>query len=214
MSEPIVRKRKIHDYVPDPHNANKGTERGQYMVDTSIEQVGAARSIVAAADDTVPAGNKTLQAAADAGIEDVIEVETDGKTLVVVKRIDWQTVDDEQARKYAYFDNRASETDLEWSATQIVDDIDGGIDLSDLWHEYELDEFRQLAEIEDGDLPEIDSARNLGETSKIVKLALYMPDVSILERAIRATGLKNRAQAVVMICEAFLDETGQFDTQL
>lgn len=82
-----VRRRKISDYVPDPHNANKGTERGQYMIDASVNEVGLARSIVAANDDTIPAGNKTLQAALDAGLEDVIEVETDGRSLVVVNRL-------------------------------------------------------------------------------------------------------------------------------
>lgn len=133
-----VRKRKLSDYKPDPHNANRGTERGQYMIDASIEQVGLARSIVAAADDTIPAGNKTLQAAADAGIDEVIEVETDGRALVVVKRTDWQTVDDEAARKYAYYDNRASEVGLEWDAEQLLADLGAGVDLSGLWRDDEL----------------------------------------------------------------------------
>jgi hypothetical protein len=138
MSDPKVTRRKVSDYTPDPHNANAGTERGQYMVDASVEQVGLARSIVAANDGTIPAGNKTLQAAADAGIEDVIEVETDGKTLVVVKRTDWDTVDSEPARRYAYFDNRASEVGLAWDAEQVLADLSAGVDLEAMFHEDEL----------------------------------------------------------------------------
>ena len=147
--EPTIRKRKIGDYTPDAHNANKGSERGQYMIDTSVESVGLARSIVAANDDTIPAGNKTLQAALDAGIEDVIEVETDGNALVVVKRTDWATVDSEKARQYAYLDNRASELGLQWDAEQVLRDLDVGVDLSGMFHDWELD--KVLGKLQDGE---------------------------------------------------------------
>jgi len=139
MADVKITKRKVTDYIPDPRNANTGTERGQYMIDHSVTEVGMARSIVAAADGTIPAGNKTLQAAVDAGIEDVIEVETDGHALVVVKRKDWPTVDDPRARKYAYLDNRASEVGLAWDAAQVLADLEVGVDLSDMWHEDEID---------------------------------------------------------------------------
>ena len=138
-NDPTVTRRKLTDYVPDPRNANKGTERGQYMVDTSVEQVGAGRSLVATADGVIAAGNKTLQALIDAGIVDVVEVETDGRTAVVVKRADWADIDSEQARKYAYFDNRASEVGLEWDAEQLLADLDAGVDLSAMFRADELD---------------------------------------------------------------------------
>jgi hypothetical protein len=147
--DPKITKRKISDYTPDARNANKGTERGQYMIDTSVESVGLARSIVAANDDTIPAGNKTLQAALDAGIEDVIEVETDGNALVVVKRTDWATVDSEKARQYAYLDNRASEVGLQWDAEQVLRDLDAGVDLSGMFHDWELD--KVLGKLQDGE---------------------------------------------------------------
>jgi hypothetical protein len=139
MTDPKITRRKVTDYTPDPHNANKGTERGQYLIDSSVEQVGLARSIVAAADGTIPAGNKTLQAAVDAGITDVIEVETDGRALVVVKRTDWATVDSEAARKYAYLDNRASEVGLAWDAQQVLADLGAGVDLGDMFFDWEID---------------------------------------------------------------------------
>lgn len=139
MTEPTVKRRKITDYQPDPHNANRGTERGYRMLDDSIRESGAARSLVAAADDTIPAGNKTMQALVDAGIEDVIEIETDGTTAVVVKRTDWPSVDSPAARKYAYQDNRTSQVGLDWNPEQILADLDAGIDLSALWQDDELD---------------------------------------------------------------------------
>jgi hypothetical protein len=140
MSEPKITKRKVSDYTPDQSNANKGTERGQYLIDTSVESVGLARSIVAANDDTIPAGNKTLQAALDAGVEDVIEVETNGNALVVVKRTDWPTVDSEAARQYAYLDNRASEVGLAWDAEQVLRDLDSGVELSGMFRDDELED--------------------------------------------------------------------------
>ena len=168
--EAKVTRRKLTEYTPDPRNANKGTERGQYMVDTSIEQVGAGRSLVSTANGVIAAGNKTLQALADAGIVDVIEVETDGKTAVVVKRTDWDSIEHEQARKYAYFDNRASEVGLEWDAAQVIADLNAGLDLSDMFSEDELDalldELGGWNRPEPGDDPgaQIDRAEELRET--------------------------------------------------
>ena len=105
----------LADLTPDPGNANKGTERGQYMLDESIAQVGAARSIVTDRDGVVIAGNKTLQAAVDAGLG-VRVVQTDGHELVVVQRtdLDLDGDGDEQARarRAAFFDNQSSSVGL------------------------------------------------------------------------------------------------------
>lgn len=139
MTDTRITHRKATDYTPDPRNANAGTERGQYMIDQSVADTGLGRSVVAAADGTIAAGNKTLQAAIDAGIVDVVEVETDGKTLVVVKRADWDGIEHEQARKYAYYDNRASEVGLAWDAERLLEDIGAGVDLSAMFHDDELD---------------------------------------------------------------------------
>ena len=54
------------------------------MLLESIEQVGAARSIVIDEDDTILAGHGVAEAAAEAGITRVQVVDTDGRTLVAV----------------------------------------------------------------------------------------------------------------------------------
>jgi hypothetical protein len=136
--EPKITRRKITDYVPDDNNANLGSERGQYLLDHSIETVGSGRSLVSAANDELPIGNHALQAFVDAGYEDVIEVATDGKTVIVHKRLDWESADAPQARKAAYLDNRSQELSLTWSAEQIVNDMQSGVDLSDMFYEDEL----------------------------------------------------------------------------
>ena len=111
---------KITDYKPDENNANRGTERGQYMIDNSIQSYGAGRSILVDKHGNIIAGNKTHQSAIDAGIVDVVEVTTNGNQLVVVKRDDLDLYEDDKARLLAYADNRASEVGLDWDADSIL----------------------------------------------------------------------------------------------
>ena len=58
---------QLSDLMPDTQNANKGTERGRYMVEASLTETGAGRSIVADKDGRIIAGNKTLEAWAGMG---------------------------------------------------------------------------------------------------------------------------------------------------
>lgn len=131
----------ISSLIPDPSNANKGTERGEYMLNESIAETGLGRSVVVDKNGYLIAGNKTTEAAIAAGFEDAVIVETDGKKLVVVQRNDLDLTDHDPnnpARKLAYYDNRAGEVSLAWDAEQVLADIDAGMDLSGLFFEDEL----------------------------------------------------------------------------
>lgn len=67
----------------------------------------------------------------------------------------------------------------------------------------------QADESEDGG-----SKRNFGSPGKQIKPVLYVEDIAIWERAIRATGEQNRGRAIISICKAYLESTeGQFDFQ-
>jgi len=143
-----VRRVKISDLRPDPNNANQGTERGGYMLAASMEQTGAGRSIVIDGKGYVVAGNKTLEAAAELGIEDVLVVQSDGHTLVAVEREDFDLLAEEpdnMARRYAYFDNRASEVGMNWDVEQIIGDMESGVDLGDMFHDAELQALVNIA---------------------------------------------------------------------
>lgn len=135
-----VTRRKITDYKEDPNNANLGSKRGSDMLDDSLAQTGPGRSLVADANDYLPAGNKTKAAAERAGITDVIEVETDGDAIIVHKRRDWDLLDDDdkRARLYGYFDNRTAQVSLNWDAAQISADIDSGLDMGMMFDPGEL----------------------------------------------------------------------------
>lgn len=200
----------IDDLTPDLHNANKGTERGQYMIEHSLEQHGAGRSIVADAEGRIIAGNKTLQAAADLGLG-VRVVQTDGHELVVVQRtdLDLQGTDD-RARLLAYADNRSSEVGLDWDAEEIVMDMASGVDLSGLFRDDELDEIEELARLSD----EIDAAlgedyepsdRDIDATgTRMVKSVLYLADIAEFEEALALTGEVNRGEAMMVVVRAYL----------
>ena len=65
---------KLNTFTPDPNNANIGTPEGRVMLGESIKDLGAGRSILVDSNGVVIAGNKTLEAATKAGIEDALVV--------------------------------------------------------------------------------------------------------------------------------------------
>lgn len=116
----------------DQHNANKGTDRGRELLEQSIKELGAGRSILADKDGNVIAGNKTLEAAQKAGLK-IKVIQTDRDELVVVQRGDLDLSDNAgEARRLAYLDNRVAEIDLEWDARILMEDAAAGLDLDSL----------------------------------------------------------------------------------
>jgi hypothetical protein len=128
---------RLEDLQPDPHNANRGTERGRAQLDTSVRRYGAGRSILADKDGVIIAGNKTLETAADLGLP-IRAVHTTGDELIVVVRDDLSLATDPAARELAYADNRVAQVDLDFDPSVLLADLDAGIDLSALWSDVEI----------------------------------------------------------------------------
>ena len=105
---------------PDPNNANAGTERGLAMIEDSLQQLGAGRSVLTDKHGVLMAGNKTHQQAVELGFEEAVVVHTDGRQLVVVQRDDLDLETDPRARRMALVDNRASEVSLAWSPAMLA----------------------------------------------------------------------------------------------
>lgn len=133
----------LADLTPDRSNANRGTERGRGMLEASLRQYGAGRSVLADKHGTLIAGNKTVEAAAELGIP-IRTVETDGRELVVVQRTDLDLGEGGTARALAYADNRISQVSLEWDLAQIGADVEAGVDLAGLFTEGELAELLSI----------------------------------------------------------------------
>lgn len=134
----MSKKAKITDLRLDTHNANKGTERGRAALEKSLRNLGAGRSILVDKNGKAIAGNKTLEVAAELGLP-IEVVETDGNTLVVVKRNDLDLDKDSRARELAYADNRVAELDLEWDLDVLAADAaSDAVDLSGFFSDKEL----------------------------------------------------------------------------
>ena len=193
---------QLSDLTPDTQNANKGTERGRYMVEASLRETGAGRSILLDGEGRIIAGNKTFEAASDIGLP-VRIVETDGTELIAVKRTDLDLSDDTgTARKMAWYDNRSSEVGLEWDAEQMIADINAGVDLSGLFRQDELDEL--LAGIQPEAAEDEPYSREI--KSPVYKPSNAKPKVSELFDDARAQELTQAIEAA----EHLTDEEREF----
>jgi len=155
---------RLSDLQPDANNANKGTERGRYMVEQSLRKLGAGRSIVLDKNGKIIAGNKTAETAGEVGIKDVVIIRTKGDQLVAVLREDLDLDDPTgKARELAYADNRAGQVSLEFDADVIATDLLTGLDLSDWFTPLELGDMGiQQGELEPADAePQINRADEL-----------------------------------------------------
>ena len=108
-----VKEAKLKDLIQDDRNLNAGTERGQQLIEKSLREFGAGRSILLDKNNRIIAGNKTHKNAELVGLDDVIIVETDGTKLVAVKRTDVD-LDTKKGREMALADNATVKVDLEW----------------------------------------------------------------------------------------------------
>jgi site-specific DNA-methyltransferase (adenine-specific) len=131
----IILRKKISALLPDSRNANKGTARGKAMIERSLRQYGAGRSILIDKHGTIIAGNKTAENASAAGLEDVLIVQSDGKRLIAVQRMDLDLSTDQAAREMAIADNRTGEISLAWD-TAALQELE--IDLAQFWTPEEL----------------------------------------------------------------------------
>src|SRR5215213_4777055 len=135
--DPLMTKKTDHvaldDLIPDPRNARRHPDRNRSMVEQSLREVGAARSIVVDEDGTILAGNATVAAAAQVGIHRVRIIETDGTELVAVRR---SGLSPEQKHRLALWDNRSAES-AEWDI-DVLASLADEIDLSGLWEADEL----------------------------------------------------------------------------
>jgi len=139
---PFMSEMKLSDLQQDSRNANKGSARGQQMIETSLQKYGAGRSIVLSKEGVILCGNHTAEAAATVGLdENVVVVQTTGDQLVAVQRMDL-SADDPRARELAYSDNRSGEISLNWEPEVLKQDFNSGeLDLTPFFTEAEIEKF-------------------------------------------------------------------------
>lgn len=139
--------KKIKDLKKDTKNFNKHTDNGMEMLRESLKKFGTGRSILLDKNDNIIAGNGVCEAAGDLGIENLIVVESDGKSIIAVKRTDID-IDTREGRELALADNAVGAANLCWDKDKLLEaQRDFGVQPQ----EWGLLEFGQSEEI---DLPD------------------------------------------------------------
>ena len=103
----------IDDFEQDNLNFNKGTTKGKKLMQKSLLEFGAGRSILVDKNNRIISGNKTQERAKEAGITKVIVVDADRDELVAVRRKDVD-LDSKEGRRMALADNATSAANLAW----------------------------------------------------------------------------------------------------
>jgi len=118
-----MNKAKITDLEFDNLNFNKGTNFGKSLMNKSLSKFGAGRSILIDKNNRIIAGNKTAEEFAEIGLENIQIVETDGKTLIAVRRNDID-LDSPEGREFALADNQTAKTNIDFDFELIETEID------------------------------------------------------------------------------------------
>jgi len=143
----------IADLALDPTNARKRTDANRDAIGRSLKRFGAGRSIVLDGDDTIRAGNGTVEQAKEQGFTEVVVVEPGPNQLVAVKRPEWT---DEEAAAYAVADNQSALL-AEWDSEQLVETLQGmkTVELADVgFTDRDLVQFMAKNEVEEDEVPE------------------------------------------------------------
>lgn len=125
----------------DPKNARRRTQRSTGMLERSLQEFGAARSLVIDENGVILAGNGTAEAAAAVGIDKVLVVPADGRTLIAVQRTDLSPA---QKAEYGVADNRSSDlSEFDGAALAGLLDDHPTLDLSPWFTDQEFKELVQ-----------------------------------------------------------------------
>ncbi len=132
-----TRRLALVDLQSDPHNANRGTDRGRSALERSLREYGAGRAVLIDRQGRVIAGNKTVEQAKRLHLP-LRVIKTDGQHLIAVQREDLDLATDPRAKALALADNRVGELDLEWDLAMLRELHASGLDLSAFWTDAEF----------------------------------------------------------------------------
>ena len=114
---------KIDELKFDDKNFNKHTAYGMGLLEKSLRENGAGRSILIDKNNNIIAGNGIIEAAGSVGLENIKVVETTGDEIVAVKRTDI-SLNSKKGRKMALADNATAKADLEWDFENIISELE------------------------------------------------------------------------------------------
>jgi DNA modification methylase len=151
----------ISDLRFDDKNFNAHTEYGMSLLEKSLRENGAGRSILIDKDNNIIAGNGIIEAAGNIGLEDLQIVETDGTKIVAVKRTDI-ALDSKEGREMALADNATAAADLNWDEDAISEVSEQfGIDPGEWISDWDKDENAEVVEDDAPDVNESEPANSV-----------------------------------------------------
>ena len=155
---------KIADLKFDDKNFNRHTSYGMSLLEKSLRELGAGRSILLDKDNNIIAGNGIVEAAGSVGLENVKIIETTGDEIVAVKRTD-MTIDSKEGREMALADNATANADLSWDEDNIKEQTEKwDFDTSDWGMDFNFDKDTEVEEDEAPEANENEPAKSkLGE---------------------------------------------------
>lgn len=118
----VITEAKVTDLIQDDKNFNKGNEFGESLIEKSFNKFGAGRSVLIDKNNRLIAGNKSTEKFVANGGEKVIIIDTDGDTLVAVRRKDVD-LDTPQGREIALADNAAAKANIVLDAEVIEAEV-------------------------------------------------------------------------------------------
>lgn len=157
----------------DRRNYRKHNERNKQLINKSLKDYGAGRSILADKDGEVVAGNGVFEQAKKLGIP-VRVIESDGSELIAIKRTDLGT-DDPRRKQLALADNATSDTS-EWDYDVLAEDWDDdtlrewGIDMP----EQDEDISPIGGETDPDDIPEVEEDNPISVRGEIYQLGDHL----------------------------------------
>lgn len=200
-----IKQSTIDNFRPQKANRNRHKMRGMGALESSMRKVGYVAPMTAAADGEIIDGSARLETSAIVFDDDVLVVHHDGTKPVIMVRDDIPNAETPEAKQIALAANRIAELNLDWDAEGLLADAQAGLDMTGLFSENEIDEL--MLELDATQLREPESDdRGLGkEKDRTVKPVISLSDLATFESAIRLTGERNRGEAMIAICEFYLE---------
>lgn len=132
----------------DQRNYRKHNDKNKELINKSLSECGAGRSILIDNEDEIIAGNGVYEQAKALNIP-VRVIETDGCELIAVKRTDLNT-QDEKRKRLAVMDNSSSDSS-EFELPLLLEDFEA-VDLSEMGVEFDgVDCATDMPELASGD---------------------------------------------------------------
>lgn len=205
-TSPELKTISVEELEHDSKNANIGTDRGRDAVHNSIVENKFGRSILIDKKGKIIGGNKTVEAAAKAGLKTVRVIETTGDEIIAVQRIDVD-LESPEGRRLAIAENRTAELGLQWDPKVLSELTGAGVDVSSYFTTIELDKLCESLQEEmpdDGDTElDLDSEEEVPQGVKQFNLfiaeEIYQQFCDKVDALMEARGMDSATDLIVSL---------------